>query len=330
MPYRNPPFTVEQVFTASDIKEIVDWGLALTGVPEVWKKTKGAGVKVAVLDTGVAMEHPDLKNQIIEARDFTRSAFGVYDKQGHGTHCCGVIAAEENGAGVIGVAPESKLIVGKALGDDGSGQGRDIANAIDWAVVVGARIISMSLGSPFDDIYIHAAVKRAVSKGVIVICAAGNEGQNTKHTNFPGAIKPESFTVAAIDKMGRVAEYSSSGPEVDVAAPGSDVLSCYPPSGYARLSGTSMATPFVAGVVALVLSAGVPIESVHVLRELVKKSAIDSGLPGHDASFGWGLIHPGAMLPPDKMPEPPPENETIIRDGIVIDGVAGTLIFRRK
>lgn len=330
MPFYNPPYEVQQVFQPSEVREVIDWGLTLTGVPDLWKKTKGAGIPVAVLDTGCQVTHPDLKNQIIEAKDFTRSSFGVGDRQGHGTHCAGIIAAEENGVGVIGVAPQARLIIGKVLGDDGSGMGRDIATGIEWAFSRGARIISMSLGSPVDDPFIHAAILRVVQMGAIVVCAAGNDGQRTSHTNYPGAIKPESFTVAAIDKQGKVADYSSSGPEVDVAAPGSDILSCFPPNQYAKLSGTSMATPFVSGVVALAMAAGVPIANVHVLRDIVKKSAIDTGLPGHDPSFGWGLINPGAMLPSDKMPEPAPSNETIIRDDVVIDGVAGALIFRRK
>lgn len=329
MPFYNPPYKVEQVYRANEVKEAIDWGLTLAGVPDVWKRSKGAGIPIAVLDTGIQVSHPDLKNQIQDAKDFTGSQFGVDDRVGHGTHCAGIIAAEENGVGVIGVAPKARLIIGKVLGDDGSGNGRDIAAGINWAREKGARIISMSLGSPFNDPYIANAIQRHTASGALFICAAGNDGQGTKHINHPGALK-ETLAVAAIDNMGRVAEYSSTGPEVDVAAPGSDVLSCYPPSGYAKLSGTSMATPFVAGVLGLAMGAGVLLEGIAQLRDLVKRTAKDGGIDGWDPSYGWGLINPGAMLPPEKPPEQVAPLETVLAENCIIDSIAGTLIFRRK
>jgi subtilisin len=332
MPFRNPPYRVEQVYSASDVREVVDWGLTLFGVPEVWKTTKGKGADgkskvAAILDTGVQMSHPDLKGQIIEAEDFTGSPHGVDDRQGHGTHCAGIVLAEENNVGCIGVAPQAKAIIGKVLGDDGSGSGRNIARGIRWAWQFRPDVISMSLGSPYNDQDIAQAILDCVMEDAIFVVAAGNSGQNTAHIDYPGAL-PTVLPVAAVDRYGRVAQFSSSGPEVCVAAPGEDVLSCFPPSGYAKLSGTSMATPFVAGILLLAMAAGARFNGIEELKSIIKQTAKDVGKPGRDNSYGWGLINPGGMLPPP--PPPVGEIDRVLAENCTIDDVAGALIFRRK
>jgi subtilisin family serine protease len=308
--FKLPPFKVEQIFVA--MAETQDWGLKLFGIPKVWSRTKGEGVKVAVLDTGVALDHPDLKGQIVAARDFTGSRSGPADLHGHGTHCAGVIAAAENDTGVVGVAPKAKLLVGKVLGDNGSGGSGGIAAGVKWAADNGADIISMSLGSSSPDGAIHSAIKYAASKGVFVIAAAGNEGPYENTVGYPGGF-PECVCVAAIDQAKRIAKFSSRGRAVDVAAPGVDILSTYPPKNYARLSGTSMATPFVAGVVALLLArqkatGNVTIKSIDDLLAAIKKTSVDAGSSGHDNQFGWGLIDPDSLVPKaeDAPPPPPP------------------------
>lgn len=311
--FRLPPFTVEQIFVT--MAETQDWGLKLFGIPQIWARTKGEGVRVAVLDTGASLDHPDLKGQIVAAKDFTRSASGPNDPHGHGTHCCGVIAAAENDTGVVGVAPKAKLLVGKVLGDNGSGGSAGIAAGIRWAVDNGADLISMSLGSGSPDPTIHAAVKYAASKGVFLIAAAGNEGPYDNTVGYPGGF-PECVCVAAIDQAKRIAKFSSRGGEVDVAAPGVDILSSYPPKNYARLSGTSMATPFVAGVVALLLAkqkAGgkKTIKTVDDLLAAIKKTSVDAGQQGHDTQFGWGLINPDTLVPNDAPDPAPGEGVTI-------------------
>ena len=298
--FRIPDFTVHQLVVTCS--ESMDWSLKELGIPELWKKTTGKGVKVAVLDTGCAILHPDLKNQIEDSADFTNSKVGPGDTNGHGTHCCGVIAAERNDVGVVGVAHNSKLLVGKVLNDYGVGSPESIAKGIMWAVEKKADVISMSFGAPVDDPKIRKAVKYAHSKGVILVAAAGNEGPGPQTVGYPGRY-PEVISVAAVDFNRRIAKFSSRGSEVDIAAPGVDILSTYPPKNFAKLSGTSMAAPFVSGVIALKLAyerskkTKTPPDLSHesILKQ-VKETSFEAGQAGFDNDYGWGLINPHGLV----------------------------------
>jgi len=296
--FRIPNFKVQQLIVSCS--ETLDWSLKEFGIPDLWPKTTGKGVKVAVLDTGCAMLHPDLKDQIADAADFTGSKVGPTDTNGHGTHCCGLIAAKRNDVGVVGVAPDAKLLVGKVLSDSGVGSSAGIVKGIEWAVSKKADIISMSFGAPVSDPGIKAAIEYAASKKVLLIAAAGNEGPGLRTVGYP-ARYPQVLSVAAIDPNKKVAKFSSRGPEVDIAAPGVDILSTYPPRNYAKLSGTSMATPFVAGVIALLLafdrSKGVTrVKNYQDLIDIVKSTSFDSGQVGFDNDYGWGLINPKGLI----------------------------------
>lgn len=297
LPFKIPPYTVESL--SMTCSETIDWGLRANSIPDIWTDSSGKGIKVAVLDTGVADKHPDLAGQILATQDFSKSNSGSYDTNGHGTHCAGVIAANKNESGIIGVAPDAKLIIGKVLDDSGSGSSDWIAKGIRWAVSEGADIISMSLGASSLDKRIKEAVKFAHSKGCFIVAAAGNEGPKQGTTGYPANMK-ECISVAAVNKKNLAAMFSSRG-KVDIAAPGVDISSCWPPNGYAKLSGTSMATPFVAGVLALVLSA-LKAENVkykQLLKEISTtffKTALDAGSPGYDSTYGWGLIEPKSAV----------------------------------
>ncbi|HEY2883211.1 MAG TPA: S8 family peptidase [Pirellulales bacterium] len=364
MPIHLPPFRIEAVFTA--LAETIDWGLAAYHIPDHWKATRGQGVKVAVLDTGINQTHPDLATAIEQARDFTGSPFGAADRNGHGTHTSGTIAARQNNLGVIGVAPNCRLLVGKVLGDDGSGSSATVAAGIDWACQAGADIISMSLGSPQPDDALLAAIQRAAAQGKFVIAAAGNEGGDDS-VNYP-ARWPQTIAVAAVDHNGQLADFSSRGPEVCVAAPGEDVLSTWLGGGYAKLSGTSMAAPFVAGVTALLVAlhrqggaAQTPLATIDDLRDHLARTATDAGPAGKDPGYGWGLINPDSLLdeppasttptnpvapttPPPGAPNtpgtpsipggptapttPPASEKSFVLGGISINGTAGVLVFQ--
>jgi subtilisin family serine protease len=190
--------------------------------------------------------------------------------------------------------------VGKVLGDDGSGTSEQVARGIDWAVAAGADILSLSLGSPDASAAIKAAIDRAVAAGRFVICAAGNEGRDDA-VNYPAKWET-TIAVGAVDRLGQIARFSSRGPEVDVCGPGCDVLSTFPGGRYAKLSGTSMATPFVTGVVALMLAkhraagGATPVRNNHELREHLRRTATDAGPIGDDPAYGFGLISPDALL----------------------------------
>ncbi|MFA9197195.1 MAG: S8 family peptidase [Aliarcobacter sp.] len=297
--YRLPPYKVEKLLLAT--AETIDWGVKLLGVPSLWRETRGEGIKVGVLDTGIALEHPDLKSAILEARDFTRSPSQAYDAQGHGTHVSGIIAARRNANGIVGVAPESKIIMAKVLNDEGSGTSDDIVAGIRWAVETGADILSMSLGSPEPDEEIHQALLLAISKGVFVITAAGNEGPELDTVGYPAGF-PEMVAVGSIDRQKQLSSFSSRGRQVDIVAPGDQITSCYPPRSYAVLSGTSMATPFVSGVVALMLAkhrklgGKTPIETQQDLIEHLCRSADDAGKAGFDPLYGCGIINPAKLM----------------------------------
>jgi len=241
-------------------------GVKMVGAPAMWNKGElGDDVVVAVLDTGCQMTHPDLVNQVIGGKNFTDDFNGeptnFDDNNGHGTHVAGTIAAIENGKGVVGVAPNAKLLIGKVLSGDGSGSYDWIIDGIkyatNWRGSNGerVRVISMSLGGPDDVPALHQAVQEAVEQGILFVCAAGNEGDSKEDTyeySYPGAYN-EVIEVGAVNLNGVLSSFSNNNTEVDCVAPGEDIVSTYPGSQYARLSGTSMATPHVAGALAILI-----------------------------------------------------------------------------
>lgn len=304
--YRNPPWhPVGASMSLADLGQVVDWGLTGYGVQQAWKVTKGEGALIAILDTGAQVDHPDLVGQFAEEpKNFTSSP-GAWDVAGHGTHVSGIIAASDNGQGMVGVAPKAQLLIGKVLGDDGSGYGEWIAAGLDWAVSQGAHIISMSLGSPYPDPIIWNGIKRATEKGCLVICAAGNSGpHNPTDIDYPGRFE-EVVAVASIMRGGALSQFSSRGPHVALAAPGQEILSTFPQSRYQKLSGTSMATPFIAGVAGLLVSAKGALTR-GAFMDLVKPHLIDAGEPGLDNEFGYGIVDVGDLLQlPPPVVKPP-------------------------
>ncbi len=276
-------------------KEKISWAKILLDVPSVWQTTQGKGTKVAVLDTGVDPDHPDLEDAIVGQKDFTGD--GIEDKNGHGTHCAGIIAARLNGVGFVGVSPQADLLIGKVLNNKGRGSFDWIASGVDWAVGQGADIISMSLGGPVSTHTLFKAIHAALLKGIFVICAAGNEGSLAQNAiGFPGRYGGVT-TVASHDQNGNRSGFSSSGGELDFMAPGSEIWSTYKDGGYATLSGTSMATPFVAGLSALIAarhknstSRKTPLENNEDLKEHLLRMAAHPGY--HENQTGYGPLLP--------------------------------------
>jgi subtilisin family serine protease len=290
--YRNPPVIRGLEYaSAEDLGEIIDWGLKNQSVQEIHKITKGAGIKIAVLDTG-APQHQDI-GELLFAHNTTNSAT-PFDGEGHSTHVCGIIRARANDLGVRGVAPEAMLGTVKVLGDNGSGMSKWISNGIYKAIDEKVDILSMSLGGGYSQPIEQACID-AVQSGMFVICAAGNEGslpgQNT--VNWPARLAV-TIAVASYNQEGQISEFSSSGPEVAFAFPGEDILSTWPGNRYRRLSGTSMATPFMSGTVALYLAylktVGKPVpQNNSELREQFKAACKDMGPTGRDDHWGWGI-----------------------------------------
>lgn len=274
------------------LEQKIDWGVNVIQAPMLWGTTKGEGLKVAVLDTGFDKSHPDLVGNIRGGANFTTSNQEDWqDRQGHGSHCAGIIGAVDNSIGVIGVAPAVELYGVKVLGDNGSGNIEWIIRGIDWCIQQGIDIISMSLGcgtNPGPSL--HDAIKRARAAGIIVVAASGNEATQC---GWPAAY-PEVIAVGAVDPAFDKASFSNFGKEVDVAAPGVNIYSTYMNSSYAKLSGTSMATPMVSGAVALIQSLcrsmGVKGTPEKIL-EMLDTRSVDLGEKGKDQDFGAGMLN---------------------------------------
>lgn len=231
-----------------------------------------------------------LKGRIVGGYNFTWDNKGDYknffDNCGHGTHVAGIIAASENGSGIIGVAPEAGLLILKAVSGNGVGEINHLIKAIDYAVswrgTGGERvnIISMSMGTPEDVPMLHEVIKKAVNANILVVSSAGNEGDGklaTSEIQYPAYYK-EVVAVGAVDANGSLAPFSSTNNEVDILAPGVKILSTFLKGTYAELSGTSMAAPHVSGAAALLISSFSPDiakpDEMELYRQILKRGKL--------------------------------------------------------
>jgi serine protease len=280
---------------SNDAYRSLQWALDTLNAESLWTQQPGKGVIVAVVDTGVAGNHPDLAGRVVTGTDYvTAGGNGFADGNGHGTHVAGIIAATANNSlGVAGLAQGVKVMAIRALGDDGSGWGSDVSQGIVYATDHGASAINLSLGGGEDDVT-RTAVAYAVSHNVVVAAAAGNQRAEGNPVSYPAAY-PDVIGVAASDDTNEIADFSNTGAYVDVTAPGVDIASTYPPSSYAYLSGTSMATPFVAAAAGLLKAADPTLTPARITSAL-ETSAVDLRTPGRDDYSGYGLINPSAAL----------------------------------
>lgn len=294
----------------------------------------GSGTLVAVIDSGVNRTGTDLNGtvqvpQVLDGCDWVTSptnvcrGTGVTDENGHGTHVAGIIAAKNDGVGITGVAPGSQILPLRVLDANGSGYLSDIAAAVDYAVSNNADVINLSLGGTANYYLIEDAINRAVTAGVVVVAAAGNSGPNNSLPSYPAGYA-NVIAVAATDSNGVVASYSNQGSYLDIAAPGSAIISTTP-NGYASLSGTSMASPHVAGIAALMLGAGTPAGDIKSRLQ----STANNSSPSNDTNrYGAGIVNPYAALgcnnsscnAPTPAPTPTATlvSTTVINPGLVI------------
>ncbi len=307
----------------------LNWPNSVLDVTDSWSKwagTKGKGVRIAVLDTGIDKNHPAFPEEAIAGTaDFTESKTGSADDDGHGTHCAGIIAARRAGRpgaskaknlgkadgqpadlGVpfYGVAPEAKLLIAKVLkksDDEVWGDPGWVVDGIRWAIKQRADIITMSFAARRSSPDLYFAIHQALWLGKFVICAAGNDGSLYQNgIGYPGRYGGV-ITVAAHDRNGNPTGFSSTGGEVDLVGPGEDIWSTFckdGESGYARLSGTSMAAPFVAGLAALIVSKhkdnkqanGSTLTNNEDLKDHLLRMAAHPG--HHDNATGYGVLRP--------------------------------------
>jgi subtilisin family serine protease len=271
------------------------WGINRVHAPAAWDTTEGAGVKVAIIDTGIDLNNSDLQGKVdggYSAITKTEKPDDYQDDNGHGTHVSGTIAALRDGKGVVGVAPKARLYAVKVLDADGSGNLSDVIDGIVWAAKNGMQVANMSLGAPIDSDAMHRAVRMAKGMGVVIVAAAGNSGAAV---GYPGAY-PETIAVAASDSDDQLASFSSRGPEVKFIAPGVDVVSDKLGGGLISYSGTSMASPHVAGLAALAVSQGwTGLSGPDGVYNQLKKAA--KLLPGLTAEQqGAGMIDAGKLV----------------------------------
>jgi len=295
--------------------QVIPWGISRIHAPEAWSTSTGIDVQVAVLDTGVQKDHVDLyvniKWGISVIGDKESTNYRDWkDKNGHGTHVTGTIAAMNNKIGVIGVAYNIEIYAIKVIGDSGSGTWQDAADGVYWAMkgpdgiidkdgdgkVAGdpdddaAEVISMSFGGFGYDEGFYNALKAAYNAGIVLVAAAGNEGDSG--VTYPAKFS-EVIAVAATDENDNVPSWSSKGSEVELAAPGVNVLSTYTNNWYAYGSGTSMAAPHVSGTVGLMISKILASEgtyTVEYIRVTLQTTADDIGPAGKDEASGYGVV----------------------------------------
>lgn len=284
---------VRAAVAAADPYRSYQWPLTRLCAEEV-RAASPTSPLVAVVDTGASGTHPDLDGVLVPGIDLVQGGNGMVDPNGHGTHVAGVIGAEVgNGVGTEGLLAGARVMPVRVLDRSGSGSTDDVARGIVWAVDHGASVVNMSLGGTSPDSVLKSAVDYAEKHDVVVVAAMGNEGEEGSPTSYPAAY-PSVLSVAATTSRDTRAAYSSVGAHARLAAPGDAVMSTIP-GGWGRMSGTSMATPYVSASAAAVRGAS-PSLSAPGVRDLLTSTADDLGAVGRDPQFGYGLVDPLAAL----------------------------------
>lgn len=295
-----PNYKITNKYTVSDPRSKDQQGLAVANLAKAWDITFGdPNIVIGVIDTGIDMKHPDLKNKLVEGYNIiSQGKTPPMDDNGHGTHASGIAAADTNNkVGIAGTCPKCKIMPIKALDAKGSGDIFNVALGVIWAVDHGARVLNMSLGGPKNET-LKRAIDYALAKNVVVVTAMGNDGKNLKA--YPAAL-PGVISVGAVDFSKARADFSNYGDWISVAAPGVQIMSTMPTykttmtefekeEGYDYLDGTSMACPIVAGIAGLVLSRN-PGYTPAEVKERIQSTATDVGKKGYDNEYGYGVVN---------------------------------------
>jgi subtilisin len=294
-----PPYTIHDIGDIETLSQIYPQNIVALNIPRLWTKTKGRGIVVAVLDTGIQI-HPDLiKNiDISRCRSFIPGETIFDNSVGHGIHCSGIIAAQNDEQGVVGVAPEATIVSIKVLDKTGRSQGNSVVDGLKYCLSLQPDVINLSLGNinPMPDAY--EIIKKLVKHNIVIIASAGNN-------SIEGVLYP-----AAYEEVIAVGSYSNSllkdrslfssyGDALDIMAPGEEIFSTFLNGQYCVMSGTSMSSPFVCGVVALLLSYYKNLNktvTMEDVRKLLLTTASDIGKKGFDKESGWGIVDPDKLF----------------------------------
>ncbi len=300
---------IEEDIIIESMGEEIPWGVEMTEAPALWTHAAGDGIKVAILDTGVDINHVDLTFQggvnTIDGSSYSGTA-------NHGSHVSGIVGAVTNNTGVVGMAPYVELNSVKVLADDGKGSLSALIAGLDWAVENDMDIVNMSLGTSTDTEALREAVDKAYNAGILLVAAAGNSGTEEGTTDtikYPA--KYESvIAVGAVNSSNIRAPFSATGPDLELTAPGVSIRSTIPGDRYALASGTSMAAPHVTGAAALIWSQNPEFSNVQV-RYALRDGAQSTGSA---FQYGYGIINLSQWAPvsdPGSNPEQEPEDEPI-------------------
>jgi major intracellular serine protease len=296
-----PPYIIHDIGDVEALSQIYPSHIRELKIPTLWNRTKGRGVMVAVLDTGI-QNHPDLiKNvDISKCRSFIEGEDIFDNYSGHGLHVGGIIAATNDEFGIVGVAPEVTLVSVKVLNKNGRSQNDSILKGLKYCLVLNPDVVNMSLGGPSVMPEAHEVIKELVSRGIPVVCSVGNNAGDKNQVLYP-AQYDECIAVGSYSNsaMRDRSLFSSYGDTVDLLAPGEEIFSTFLNGSYGVLSGSSMATPMVTGVIALMLSYYKKQNkniSVRDIKKLLFETARDTEKAGKDDESGWGIINPEGIL----------------------------------
>lgn len=262
------------------------WGMERIGADIAWVDSTGSAVNVAILDTGVDLDHQDLAANIKGNYNAINPRKSAQDDHGHGTHVTGIIAAMNNETGVVGVGPQVNIYAVKVLDRTNQGNLSDILDGLQWCIDNHMQVINMSFGTLFSNLSLQDAVIAIHNAGITQVAAAGNTGGSGGAILYP-AKYPETIAVSSVGSSNQLSGSSSRGAEIDLAAPGVQINSTYNDGLYTTMSGTSMAAPHVTGAAALVLSLYGTLTPDEV-KEKLKSTAEDLGLPSIEQ--GAGLV----------------------------------------
>jgi subtilisin len=313
-------FSAEPTFPepAPTPEYLLSWGVTRIAADRAaWNGIRGAGIKVAILDTGIDYNHPELKENYRGGYNFLTNTADPFDdsRRGHGTHIAGIIAAKDNGTGVVGVAPDASLYAVKILDKNMFGSTSRVVAGLDWAIANKVDVINISFSIPNDPIFFSQAVKdacdAAYAAGIVIVAAAGNSGRPV--VDYPADFASV-IAVAATAADNTRAFFSNYGAKIEFSAPGVGITSTLPGGGYGLLNGTSQAAPHVTGAVALLLSAGMVDDSgadagrVEAVRGWLAVGALDLGEQGRDLYSGYGLVQAPGYWTVRRTNVPPREN----------------------